>query len=140
MEELRAAYPQRQLELEVAGDTQGLWDGDRLQRLLGNLVVNALKYGAQDAPVRVVGGDESSVHFDVRNTGAAIDQVTLEQLFEPLKRGPHGKNRHNPEAGLGLGLFIAREIAKAHGGEIAARSENSEIVFAVHLPRSRQVS
>lgn len=138
LDELRAVYPRCELQLEVAGDTQGLWDGYRLQRLLGNLVVNAIKYGIQDAPVRVVvAGDESSVHIEVRNTGAAVDQRALEQFFEPLKRGSQSKNRRNPDAGLGLGLFIAREIAVAHGGEIAARSENSEIVFAVHLPRSR---
>lgn len=137
LDELRAAYPQRQLEMEVTGDTRGLWDGHRLQRLLGNLVVNALKYGTQDAPVRVVvAGNESSVHFEVRNSGTAVDQATLEQLFEPLKRGPHRENRYNSDAGLGLGLYVAREIAKAHGGEIKARCENTETVFAVRLPRS----
>src|SRR6185369_1230224 len=62
LEQLRAAYPDRQLELEVVGDAQGFWDGLCLQRLLGNLVVNALKYGAQDAPVRVmISGEEAVV-------------------------------------------------------------------------------
>jgi signal transduction histidine kinase len=136
--QLRAAYPDRQLELEVVGDAHGFWDGLCLQRLLGNLVVNALKYGAQDTPVRVIiAGEEAGVRFDVRNTGPAMEQSTLEQLFEPRNRGSQPENRYTSEGSLGLGLHIAREIAKAHGGEIEARSEETEIVFAVRLPRSQ---
>src|SRR6185369_7504215 len=137
LEQLRAAYPDRQLELEVVGDAQGFWDGLCLQRLLGNLVVNALKYGAQDTPVRVmISGEEAVVRFEVRNTGPAMEQSTLAQLFEPRNRGSQPDNRYTSEGSLGLGLHIAREIAKAHGGKIEARSEQTEIVFAVRLPRS----
>ena len=136
LEALRAIYPDRGLELQVTGDAHGCWDGSRLQRVLGNLVVNAIKYGVPDTPVHVaVTGEESYVRFQVRNTGPSIDQSTLNQMFEPLKRGPALENRSNIDDGLGLGLFIVREIVKAHGGEIIARSENQEIVFAVRLPR-----
>lgn len=136
LEQLRAAYPDRRLELEVKGDAHGLWDGLRLQRVLGNLVVNAIKYGAPNTPVHVaLTGDESHVRFEVKNAGAAIDRSTLDQLFDPLKRGPDLENRYQADASLGLGLFIAREIAKAHGGEVDARSDNKETVFAVRLPR-----
>ena len=58
-------------------------------------------------------------------------------MFEPLKRGPALENRAKVDDGLGLGLFIVREIVRAHGGEIDARSENKEIVFAVRLPRDQ---
>jgi signal transduction histidine kinase len=140
-EQLRAAYPHRRLELEVKGDTRGLWDGLRLQRALGNLVVNAIKYGAPDTPVHVtVTGEESQVRFEVRNGGAAIDRSTLSQMFDPLKRGPDLENRYRTDGSLGLGLFIAREIAKAHGGEIDARSDNKETVFTVRLPRYQERS
>ncbi|MGZ9241943.1 MAG: histidine kinase dimerization/phospho-acceptor domain-containing protein, partial [Candidatus Binatia bacterium] len=72
LEQLRAAHPDRRLELETSGDTQGLWDGSRLQQLLANLVLNAIKYGAPDAPVRVeINGEETDVHFKVRNAGPA---------------------------------------------------------------------
>ncbi len=141
LEALRAIYPDRRLELEVTGDAHGCWDGLRLQRVLGNLVVNAIKYGVAHNPVHVaLTGEESHVHFQVRNSGPSIDQSTLNQMFEPLQRGPALENRFKVDDGLGLGLFIVREIIRAHGGEIDARSENQEIVFAVRLPRDQDRS
>ena len=68
---MRAAYPGRTVVLDMIGQTQGYWDGLRLQRLLGNLVVNALKYGSTDSLVRVVvANDEDGLRFEVRNTGS----------------------------------------------------------------------
>jgi hypothetical protein len=134
--QLRAAHPQHRVDLEVIGDCRGLWDGMRLQQLLGNLVVNAIKYGAADAPVRVlVTGREDDLLFEVRNSGPAIDQSTLGEIFDPLKRGLTSTRKRDDRGSLGLGLYIAREIAKAHGGDIEARSEETETVFRVCLPR-----
>jgi signal transduction histidine kinase len=139
LKQLRAAYPGHRLELEVIGDSQGRWDGLRLQQLLGNLVVNAIKYGAPDAPVRVgVAGHEADLRFEVRNSGPAIERSTLDQMFDPLKRDPQRAGRYDEGSSLGLGLYIAREIATAHGGEIEARSDETETVFAVRLPRRQQ--
>ena len=136
---LRAAYPDHRLELEVGGDSQGFWDGVRLQQLLGNLVVNAIKYGAPDAPVRVVvAGQEPDLCFEVRNSGPAIERSTLDHMFDPLKRDPKRAGRYDEDSSLGLGLYIAREIATAHGGKIEARSDKTETVFAVRLPRRQQ--
>ncbi|MFL9884053.1 sensor histidine kinase [Paraburkholderia agricolaris] len=136
LDQLRAAHPACQIDLEVKGDCRGVWDGRRLQQLLGNLVLNAIKYGAPDAPVRVVmTGEEQNVRFEVRNQGPAIDQTTLQRIFDPLQRGLNQKDSYNNDGNLGLGLYIAREIAKAHGGEIEARSDEAETVFAVRLPR-----
>jgi signal transduction histidine kinase len=138
LQELRTAYPSRELMLEVTGDTKGCWDGPRLQRVLGNLVVNAVKYGDAKAPVRVVIAEEAGgLRFEVRNTGPAIDSPTLQRLFEPLERGNRQDNKYDSDAGLGLGLYIAREITRAHGGEIEARSEGMEVVFSVRLPRGQ---
>ena len=134
--QLRAAHPQQRVDLEVTGDSRGLWDGMRLQQLLGNLVVNAIKYGAADAPVRVlVVGREDDLLFEVRNSGRAIDQSTLGEMFDPLKRGLASTGMRDNRGSLGLGLYIAREIATAHGGDIEARSEETETVFRVCLPR-----
>jgi signal transduction histidine kinase len=135
---VRAAHPDHRIDLEVQGTSQGIWDGRRLQQLLGNLVLNAIKYEAPDAPVRVtVTGEEAEVCFEVKNNGNAIEQETLDLIFDPLRRGPDQENKYDADGNLGLGLYIAREIAKAHGGEIDARSTEAETVFAVRLPRSK---
>jgi signal transduction histidine kinase len=134
--QLRIAHPGHRIELEVTGDTRGVWDGPRLQQLLGNLVVNAIKYGLPDAPVQVaVTGDERELRVEVRNSGPAIDPKTMAHLFEPLKRGAQDHARPYGDAGLGLGLYIAREITKSHGGSIETRSAEEQTVFAIQLPR-----
>lgn len=135
--QIRAAHPERHVELEVRGSAAGSWDAGSLQRLLANLVVNAIKYGAEDKPVRVIviGRDEDVV-VEVHNEGTTIEQAVLESLFDPLKRGLH---HDEPDAGhtsLGLGLYIAREVAKAHGGDLQARSVRNETVFVARLPRA----
>jgi signal transduction histidine kinase len=134
VEQLRVAYPDSSLQLKIAGDCRGSWDGRRVQQLLGNLVTNAIHHGVPDGTVRVavVGGD-TDVRIEVSNSGPAIDGGTLVQLFEPLKRGTANERR----PGMGLGLYIVREIAKAHGGTVEARSDDRETIFTVRLPRNK---
>lgn len=134
VDQLRAANPDRRIDLEVKGNMLGIWDGSRLQQLLSNLVLNAIRYGAPDKPVRiVVTGHDTEVRLAVINSGAAIDGQTLERMFDPLTRGPDAKD--DKTSGLGLGLYIASEIAKAHQGTIDVRSDQSETAFDVRLPR-----
>ena len=130
-------HPGCRLQLEVVGDTGNLWDGLRLQQLLRNLVSNAIKYWEPDAPVRVVLiGEEANVRIEVANRGPTIERSALDQMFDPLKRGP--AQRHDTDDGLGLGLYI-RKVARAHGGEVDVRSDKGETVFAVRLPRRNEV-
>ncbi|AXF06292.1 sensor histidine kinase [Paraburkholderia hospita] len=137
LDQVRAVHPNRQIDLDVVGDCVGIWDGQRLQQLLGNLVLNAIRYGTQGAPVRVtVTGKGAEVLLEVRNAGTAIERSTLESIFDPLQRGLNHQGT-NADNSLGLGLYIAREIAKAHGGEIGARSDATETVFSVTLPRRK---
>jgi signal transduction histidine kinase len=136
LEQLRGVPPGRRLELEVIGDVRGHWDGPRLQQLLRNLVSNAIKYGTPDTPVRVViVGTAAEVRFEVANSGPAIEPSALEQIFEPLKRGAAAGQGDHTDGNVGLGLYIVREIARAHGGEVDARSSAGETVFTVRLPR-----
>ena len=136
LEQLRVAHPGRQIELEVSGDVSGVWDKYRLYQLLGNLVVNALTYGDFSSPVRVVlNGRPAEVIFAVHNRGPKIEPATLSIIFNPLKRGVEHQEVSSAGGSLGLGLFIAREIALAHGGEIVAASNDTESVFTVRLPR-----
>jgi signal transduction histidine kinase len=137
LDQIRAAFPERRLTLEVTGDCRGTWDAGRLVQLIGNLVSNAVDYGDPDEAVRVeVLGRELDVTIRIANRGEPIEAAALARLFQPLKRGtgPAGPNR----SGLGLGLHIVSEIAKAHGGEVDARSDALETVFTVRLPRAEQ--
>jgi len=142
VDQLRGSHPGRLIELEVSGDTRGCWDGPRLQQLLRNLVSNGIKYGAADGAIRVVlTGGEADVLCEVTNSGPAIERSVLEQIFLPLERGlDRSDSRNGDDEGLGLGLYIVREIARAHGGEVAVRSGEAETVFTVRLPRRSEGS
>ncbi|KWU27915.1 MULTISPECIES: sensor histidine kinase [Burkholderia] len=137
VDELRAGHPDREITVDMRGDLRGEWDDQRMQQLLSNLVSNAVKYGARDTPVRVVAATTGAdVVVEVGNSGPAIDPRTLDRIFDPLERGEADRSRRTgDDAGLGLGLFIANEIAKAHRGRIDARSDQTETVFTVRLPR-----
>jgi signal transduction histidine kinase len=137
LEQLRVANPDRSIELEVSGDVRGVWDINRLNQLLGNLVVNALKHGASSSPVEIVlNGLAVEVIFSVHNLEPKIERSVLAQIFEPLKRGlDHPLVASSDGSSMGLRLYIAREIAIAHHGDISAQSDEDETVFTVRLPR-----
>ena len=132
--ELRSAHPGRDIELQMSGDLRGNWDQGRLQQVISNLVVNALKYGTPESKVRVTAnGSDDGVALAVENQGEPIAQSELARFFDPLRRGPE---RPPEEGSLGLGLFICDEVAKAHGGEIKATSTDRTTAFTLRLPRT----
>jgi signal transduction histidine kinase len=135
IEVVRAARPTRDIDFESTGSCTGWWDGHRLQQALSNLLINAIDYGRADSSVRVGLVCDESVKLAVCNKGATIAPDMLRGLFEPLRRGK--QHRDGRDTGLGLGLFIARETARAHGGDIEARSEGDETVFTLNLPRRK---
>lgn len=129
--ELRAAYPGRRIETEF-GDLGGLTcDAHRIGRLLSNLAGNALIHGASDQPVRVraviVG---NAFELSVANQGPPIPPALAKELFKPFFRVGDG------EKGLGLGLYIAAEIARAHGGALTVASTEEETRFTFRMPVS----
>jgi signal transduction histidine kinase/uncharacterized small protein (DUF1192 family) len=134
VDELLAARPEREVAIERAGELSGTWDPDRLDEVLSNLVGNALQHGAE-GPVTVrLRGEGAEVVIEVHNGGVAIPAATLPHVFDPFRRGDGagGERSHS----VGLGLFISREIARAHGGSIAvASSEGEGTTFVVRLPR-----
>jgi len=86
---VRAAHPDRQLDLAGVGDCEGVWGGRRLQQFFGNLVLNAIKDRAPDAPVGVaLTGEEAEVVLEEKNSGAAIERSTLDRIFDPLHIAP----------------------------------------------------
>jgi signal transduction histidine kinase len=136
LDEIKAADPGCSVELQMRGDLHGVWDPRRLQQVLSNLVMNALTYRTPQTPVRVeVAGSTDYVALDVKNRGAPLSPAALVSMFEPLKRGAASDQSTGGETHLGLGLFVAREIVRAHGGEIQVRSLDGETIFAVRIPR-----
>jgi signal transduction histidine kinase len=133
---LRAAYPARRMDLEVTGDTRGVWDGMRLRQVVSNLIENAIKYGDDKAAIRVVlKGDGSQLLCEVVNQGAPIEPSALKKIFDPFQRNIGDGRDTDSRSGLGLGLYIVREIVEGHGGDITARSNESGTVFIVRLPQ-----
>jgi signal transduction histidine kinase len=133
--ELRGAHPGRDIKLDMTGDLHGNWDPGRLQQVISNLVVNALRYGSPGSTVRVsANGLDDEVVFAVENEGAPLTPSELASLFDPLRRG---SDRPPEDGSLGLGLFICNEVARAHGGEIKATSADGTTTFAVRLPRAQ---
>jgi signal transduction histidine kinase len=131
VEELRAAHRGRDIQLETAGNLRGHWDPGRMAQLFTNLTTNALTHGAKGSPVWVtVLEDADDVLLRVRNRSAKSLPANTEQLFEPFRQGEDA-----PTRGLGLGLFIVREIARAHGGNVRVCSEDNVVTFTARLPR-----
>ncbi|MES2957381.1 MAG: sensor histidine kinase [Pseudomonadota bacterium] len=139
--EVSAAYPGRQILLDAGAEMPGEWDSRRMLQLLSNLIVNALIHGATDTPVIVsLTAERDGARIQVRNRGAVIDAPALDQIFKPLQRGRTRPDGTDEDSGLGLGLFIASEVVKGHGGQIEVRSDQSGTVFAVRVPMSASLS
>ena len=140
LDEIEAISRGRAFELEVQGDMQGEWDARRLHQALSNLVFNAMKYGLQDTPIRVMldGTRPHDVMLAVMNAGKPIPPGLLATLFDPLVRAAEdvaGADSQLAGANLGLGLYVVREIAKAHGGTVEVTSNDTTTCFRLRLPR-----
>lgn len=137
LEELEVANPGRAIELRASDEGRGQWDRDRIAQVIQNLVSNALQYGPKDEPILVTVRDEPEhVVFSVHNDGEPISADVMSRLFEPFRRGERPASEGTRSDGLGLGLYIARQIVAAHGGDIEVRSSEEEgTTFTVRLPR-----
>ena len=129
--EMRATQPHSRIEatFSLADPIQA--DNARLAQLLSNLLSNALAHGEQGGTV-TVGATTAEGKFElwVSNPGKPIPAETLAKLYQPFFRGSMGQNKK----GLGLGLYIASEIARAHGGVLSASSNDGETRFTFRMP------
>jgi signal transduction histidine kinase len=126
--ELSAGFPGREIDMEIAIDAAVHSDPARIAQLFSNLLGNALAHGDQTQPVRVRAGLAGGVFaLSVSNAGPEIAPQVRGRLFKPFARGA-GRQ------GLGLGLYIAAEIARAHGGTLDVRSEPGETRFVFKMP------
>ncbi|PHN26065.1 PAS domain-containing sensor histidine kinase [Pseudomonas sp. ICMP 460] len=120
VDELRVAFPKATLEHQAEGTGQACLDADRVQQIIGNLVANSVAYGDLHRPITITsrlgaGGCEISVH----NHGAVIPAALIAVLFEPMTRGT---DQGSDVRSVGLGLYIVRELARVHGGDVAVSS------------------
>ena len=133
--ELGAPHPEGTLELRRSGPSAGTWDAERVGQLLSVLVGNALHHGTKGAPVRVDvdGSAETTVKLTVHNQGSVARELEG-RLFDAFR----GSDRKLPGASaLGLGLYVARLIARAHGGDLEVSSSPERgTTFEVTLPRA----
>ena len=139
MQETQVRHPARILRLECSGEFNGSWDEGRMGQLLSNLLANALLYGAPGSVVSVrTWGTPEEVCFSVHNFGDPIPASEQHRIFQPLERGlQHRDEQAGPESkGLGLGLYICREIVRSHGGSLQVESTAaSGTTFTVAMPR-----
>ncbi|HET7842562.1 MAG TPA: PAS domain-containing sensor histidine kinase [Xanthomonadales bacterium] len=130
--ELQSIATDRQITLECDVDGNGAWDEQRVMQAISNLASNAVKHGQPGSNVSVrLTGDDRCVAVEVSNRGA-IPPELLPRLFEPFRAGRHHGKRGD---GLGLGLFIAKAIASAHGGALEVDTEHETTTFRLVLPR-----
>ena len=127
----------REIIFNVALNEEVYCDKDRLGQLFGNLLSNADQHGAQEAPVEVTAVTNGKYfELKVTNKGEKIPEDSLVHLFEPFYRDPKEDNKK----GLGLGLYIASEIAKAHEGTLQVKSTDQETSFFLQIPLKKHQS
>jgi signal transduction histidine kinase len=133
--ELEGSHPHAVIRYTSKGDLRGEWDSDRLAQVLSNLVGNALQHGDADKPITVLAqGHGEEVALAIHNAGTPIPAGALNSIFEPNVRNVQDPTK--APTGLGLGLYIAKELVRAHGGTLdVASTDGRGTTFTVRLPR-----
>jgi signal transduction histidine kinase len=132
--ELSTSHADRAIETQLALSEQVYCDGGRIARLASNLLGNALVHGAPTRPVVLrasTGGGQ--FEMSVCNAGEPIAPETIKRMFQPFERGDGQRSAQ----GLGLGLYIAREIARAHDGTLEVSSDANETRFTFRMPLAK---
>jgi sigma-B regulation protein RsbU (phosphoserine phosphatase) len=131
VDELKAGAPDREIEVDFDLSAPLFCDPGRIGQLLSNLLGNALSHGAVDRPIKVEARTtaDGDLTLSVANAGDPISPASMERLFQPFVRGQD----RGYQQGLGLGLHIASEIAKAHGATLSVASSEDETRFTLFL-------
>jgi signal transduction histidine kinase len=128
--ELRASYPDRKVEAKFSLAQPVNCDSGRIAQLFSNLLGNALTHGSAASPVRVQAVTrDGAFELSVANSGDPIPPEAVERLFQPFYRVAVQRS-----LGLGLGLYIASEVARAHGGTLGVDSSPDETRFTFRMP------
>ena len=133
VDELQSTHPESIIKTDFALTKSVLADPVRIGQLFSNLLGNALTHGLAGEPVTVTAKTADAFELAVCNAGDPISPATMERLFQPFARGEVRPSKQ----GLGLGLYIASEIAKAHGGTIDVTSTPELTCFTLRMPLRR---
>lgn len=137
VDEVQTAWPGRAVRFDCDMASPIWCEPARIAQLFSNLLSNAFKHGAPDQPVHVSArSNRQEFELAVANGGTTIPQHERDQLFQPYFRASAG---HTGE-GLGLGLYIVSEIARAHGGSVRVASSDSLTTFTFRMPSSLDVA
>jgi signal transduction histidine kinase len=135
-DELRLGKPDQEITLNVEGPGETICDADRITQTLSNLIGNAIQHGTR-GPVSVTVRDAApdAIAIEIHNFGPPIPPDALASIFEAFRQATTAGDRRS--SSIGLGLFIANQIVRAHGGSIAVRSpDRNGTTFTVVLPRN----
>ena len=129
-DELKLAFPDRIILSEFNVSTPVNCDPGRISQLVSNLLANAINHGSQDTPV-VCKAFSNNLYWEisVTNQGEPISANAIIHLFHPF----HRESEHSSNQGLGLGLYIASEIAKAHNGILSVTSDEDATTFTMKV-------
>jgi sigma-B regulation protein RsbU (phosphoserine phosphatase) len=133
-EELTVAWPSRSIDFEFKIDKDVVCDRGRIAQLVSNLLANAITHGSETSAVILKAiSNEGFWEISVANEGEPIPEKALPQLFHPF----HREDSHSSQNGLGLGLYIASEIAKAHHGLLSVKSDEKQTCFTFRAPQAK---
>lgn len=125
--ELSGLHPDREILADIIIDGTFSCDPERISQLLSNLLINAIVHGDAAQPIKVMAKiEEETLTLSVSNGGTPISADVIDKLFHPFWRNENNKKT----GGLGLGLFIASQIAEAHKGSLMVHSDENETVFS----------
>jgi signal transduction histidine kinase len=132
-----AFHPDRTILFDAIGEFSGQWDSARIRQVFSNLIGNAIKHGSASEPVNVVLSSQSQdVIATVHNSGTPVPENDIPYIFDPLYRSAMSSAGARKDSGLGLGLYITREIIQAHVGTVtAASSIEAGTTFTIRPPR-----
>jgi phosphoserine phosphatase RsbU/P len=129
IDELAGAHPEGRIEVDLQLPVPVSCDGPRIAQLASNLLANAITHGSGEEPVKLsASSDGTGFTLKVENAGEPIPAEAVERLFQPFTRAAN-----DGKQGLGLGLYIASEIARAHGGSLTVSSDKQRTVFTLSV-------
>jgi signal transduction histidine kinase len=135
LEDAHTAHPDKVFTFRQAGELRGNWDREQLVRIVANLLGNAAVHGGGREIQLEAQGEAAEVILKVTNQGNPIPPDKLNGIFDPLVRATTSHSS-SLSSGLGLGLFIVRELVRAHGGAVAVTSSAKRgTIFTVRVPR-----